>query len=157
MKLFSAYGAAQALERDRQTIERAVRGLTPDGYEGKSPRWRLARIVEALDARNNGATINHDLERKFAELEALYDGVQKAPTLAERRKRAQAFFPFLAEVESAMYADAKRCGEDSRLTHLRVAEHTRVNLVTLRHALGWNSDEVFAEFNKADPRVTDDD
>jgi hypothetical protein len=158
VKLFSAYGAAQALEKDRQTIERAVLDLTPDGYEGKSPRWRLARIVDRL-ARNNGAdvTASHDLQRKFAELEAQYNGIQNAPTLAERRKRARAFFPFLAEVESAMYADAKRHGEDPRMTHLRVAEHTRLNLFTLRQALGWTSDKIFAEFLKADPRVHDDD
>jgi hypothetical protein len=158
VKLFSAFGAAQVLEKDRQTIERVVRGLVPDGYEGKSPRWRLARIVEALNARKNGANaVNHDLQQKFAELEAQYNGIQNAPTIAERRSRVRAFFPFLAEVESAMYADAKRCGEDPRMTHLRVAEHTRLNLFTLRQALDWTCDKIFAEFQKADPRVHDDD
>jgi len=153
MKLFSAFGAADLLEKDRQTIKRAVRDLAPDAFENGKPRWKLARIVEALNAqaaRNKcaSAAVNHDLPRKFAELEAQYDGVQNAPTLAERRKRARAFFPFLAEVESAMYADAKRHGEDPRMTHLRVAEHTRQHLFTLRQALGWTFDEIWSEFNK---------
>ena len=78
VKLFSAYGAAQALEKDRQTIERAV-----------------------------------------------------------------------------MYADAKRHGEDPRAASLRIAEHTRLNVLTLREALGWNSDKAWAEFMKADRRVCD--
>jgi hypothetical protein len=157
--LFSINKAASLLERDRATLVRALRRVKPDGTERGQPRYTMRAIVAALaehGAGNNGATINHDLERKFAELEAMYDGVQSGPTLAERRKRARAFFAFLAEVESLMYIDAKRCGEDPRMTALRVAEHTRVNVVTLRHALGWNSDEVFAEFNKADPRLHDD-
>jgi hypothetical protein len=53
-----------------------------------------------------------------------------------------------------MYADAGRSGEDPRVTHLRVAEHTRQNV--LRDVLGWNSDETWAEFLKVDLRVRDD-
>jgi hypothetical protein len=161
-QLYSIYGAARALERDRGTIERAVRGLAPDAHDEQArPRWRLARIVEVLNARaarnrDADAAVNHDLQQKFARLEALYDGVQNAPTLGERRKRARAFFPFLAEVESAMYADAKRHGEDPAHTHLRVAEHTRLHLCTLRRALSWTYDKIFEEFLKAAPRVHED-
>jgi hypothetical protein len=159
---FSINRAADLLERDRQTLVRALRHVRPDGTERGQPRYTMRTITDALaahEAGNNGsnATLNHDLRRKFAELEALYNAVQNAPTLAERRKRAQPFFPFLAEVESAMYADAKRCGEDPRITGLRVPEHTRMNLFTLRHALDWSCDEIFAEFQKADPRMHDDD
>jgi hypothetical protein len=160
--LFSVNKAADLLERDRQTLVRALRHVRPDGTERGQPRYTMRTITDALaahEAGNNGADamVNQALQRKFAELEARYDGVQNAPTLAERRKRARAFFPFLAEVESAMYADAKRHGEDPRMSHLRVAEHTRLNLFTLRQALDWSWDEIFAEFLKADPRVHDDD
>jgi len=90
---------------------------------------------------------------------ARYDAVRTAPTLEKRRKLARAsFFPFLATVESAMYADAKRAPrEDPVITGLRVAEHTRLNVWTLRDALGWNRDEAWTEFLKADPRGRDDD
>jgi hypothetical protein len=60
----------------------------------------------------------------------------------------------VADMEGAMLADAKRGGEDPRTTELRIAEHTRINVLTLREALGWNSDEVWQEFLKAD-RVRD--
>jgi hypothetical protein len=100
--------------------------------------------------------VNDDLERQFAELEARYDAVRSAPTLDARRKLARAFFTLLANVEEEMYADAKRYGEDPAYTRLRVAEHTRVHLCTLRQALGWTYDKIFEEFLKADPRMHED-
>ena len=161
-QLVSAYAASRLLERDRQTIERAVRGLTPDTFQKGKPRWRLARIVERLNeraARNRTSdAMSHNLERRFAELEQRYDAVRAAPTLDERRALARtSFFPFLAEVESEMYSDARRSGEDPRVTALRVAEHTRLNVFTLRDVLGWTHEQAWAEFMKADPRVCDGD
>jgi hypothetical protein len=41
------------------------------------------------------------------------------------------------------------------MAQLRIAEHTRLNVLTLRDALDWNSDEAWAEFMKADRRVCD--
>jgi len=159
-QLYSAYGAARALERDRQTIERVTRDLVPDAHQKGQPRWRLARIVEALNAKAARAKpdpdISHDLQAKFDELEAQHDAIQNAPTLEDRRSLARSFFRFLAEVESAMRADGKRGGEDPRLTGLRCAEHTRLYVATLRHALGWNFDEAWREFMKADPRMRED-
>jgi len=116
--LVSAYAASRLLEKDRQTIERATRSLEPDGYERGKPRWRLARIVHALNARagrNNGGA-GADLERRFAELEKRYDAVRTAPTLDERRQLAPAFFAFLADTEDMMTADARQHSEDPRLT-----------------------------------------
>ena len=162
-QLVSAYAASRLLERDRQTIERAVRGLTPDTFQKGKPRWRLARIVERLNERaahnaRSSAAVNYDLERRFAELEQRYDAMRAAPTLDERRALARtSFFPFLAEVESEMYSDARRSGEDPRVTALRVAEHTRLNVFTLRDVLGWTHEQAWAEFMKADPRVCGDD
>ncbi|SDJ91656.1 hypothetical protein SAMN05216338_107317 [Bradyrhizobium sp. Rc2d] len=161
IQLVSAYAASRLLERDRQTIERATRGLKPDAFERGKPRWRLARIVDALQARamrTRGAStsVNDDLERQFAELEARYDAVRSAPTLDARRKMARAFFTLLADVEDAMCADAKRYGEDPAHTRLRIAEHTRVHLCTLRQALGWTYDKIFEDFVKADPKEHED-
>jgi hypothetical protein len=38
------------LERDRRTIRRALKAVPPDAYENGRPRWRLRKILEALDA-----------------------------------------------------------------------------------------------------------
>jgi hypothetical protein len=160
-QLVSAYAAARMLEKDRQTIERATRCLEPDGYERGQPRWRLARIVDALSARAGrgkgmNAEVDPDLQRKFDDLDERYRDVQNGQTLDERRKRARAFFVLVAAVETAMYADARRSGEDPRMAQMRAVEHTRLNVLTLREALGWNSDEAWAEFLKADNRVRND-
>ena len=159
-RLVSAYAASRLLERDRETIQRAVRGLAPDSYEKGKPRWRLARIVEALNppaarGKDNDGDISRDLQPMFDELDQRYRAVQNAPTLAERRQQARVFFPFVMEVEGAMYAEAKRRGENLRMAQLRIAEHTRLSVLTLRDALDWNSDEAGAEFLKADRRVCD--
>jgi hypothetical protein len=160
--LFSINKAADLLERDRATLVRALRHVKPDGHQRGQPRYTMRTITDALAAhegRNRGAdaAVNRDLQARFVELEKQYNAVQAAPTVEERRKKARTFFRFLAATEDAMIADARRSGEDPRLTSLRVAEHTRLHVATLRHALGWNFDEAWAEFMKADARVCDDD
>lgn len=57
-ELYSAYAASQALEKDRQTIVRALRDVPPDGKAGSQPRWKLATIVKALEAGPRGAGSN---------------------------------------------------------------------------------------------------
>ena len=152
--LFSVNKAADLLERDRQTLVRALRHVKPDGYERGHPRYTLKTITDALAVHQGGDDgISRDLQPMFDELDQRYRAVQDAPTLAERRQQARVFFSFVVEVEAAMYADAKRRGENLRIAQLRISEHTRLNVLTLRDALDWNSDEAWDEFMKADRRV----
>lgn len=120
-------------------------------------RRQVARSKSTSRPSRAVTPINHDLQQKLDVLDLQYMAVQTAPTLAERRKRAPAFFRLVAQVEAAMYADAKRNGEDPFVAALRVNEHSRLNVLTLRNVLSWNSDETWAEFMKADPRTRDDD
>lgn len=154
--LFSINKAADLLEKDRQTLVRALRHVKPDGHERGHPRYTLKTITDALAVHQGGGEgVSRDLQPMFDELDQRYRAVQNAPTLAERRQQARVFFSFVVEVEGAMYADAKRRGENLRMAELRIAEHTRLNVLTLRDALDWNSDEAWAEFMKADRRVCD--
>jgi hypothetical protein len=148
-QLYSVYGASRALERDRQTIERAVRGLTPDGSERGHPRWRLARIVEALSHRNARGSLPADqaLQDRFDRLDALDVRVRAAPTLPERRKLARELFVTLQGTDRAMREDARRSGEDRELTALRCDRHLQTVLWTLREPCGWSFDEIWSEFN----------
>jgi hypothetical protein len=148
-QLFSAYGAARVLERDRQTIERAVRGLAPDAYERGKPRWRLARIVEALSPRNSRASPSADqaVQDRFDQLDALDARVRSAPTLDERRTLVRELFVVLRDTERAMRDDARRSGEDARLTGLRCEEHVRVFLATLREPCGWDFERITKEYD----------
>jgi hypothetical protein len=154
--LFSINRAADLLEKDRQTLVRALRHVEPDGYERGHPRYTLKTITDALAVHRDGAEgVSRDLQPMFDELDQRYRAVQNAPTLAERRQQARVFFSLVVEIEGAMHADAKRRGENLRAAQLRIAEHTRLNVVTLRNALDWNSDEAWAEFMKADRRARD--
>ena len=150
-QLFSAYGAARVLEVDRETITRAVRGLAPDGFERKQPRWRLARIVEALSERNGRSSPsgNDALQARFDKLDALDARVRGAPTLAERRKLARELFVMLQDVDRAMRADGRRSGEDRELTSYRCDRHLQTALWTLREPCGWSFEEILAEYNSA--------
>jgi hypothetical protein len=150
-QLFSAYGAARVLEVDRETITRAVRGLAPDGFERQQPRWRLARIVEALSQRNGRASLSADqaLQDRFDQVDALDARVRAAPTLEQRRELVRELFVVLRDTDRAMRDDARRSGEDARLTGLRCEEHTRVFLATLREPCGWTFEKMLAAYNAA--------
>jgi hypothetical protein len=51
-KLFSEFAASTLLERDRQTIARALRNTPPDGKERGQPRWKMSTIVTAMERHN---------------------------------------------------------------------------------------------------------
>jgi hypothetical protein len=158
MQMFSVNRLAELFQRDRSTVVRALRGVRRDGGSADRPQYTVGTTSRALEehfaAKSGKVQIDTALQGRFDDLDAQYRAVQNGPTLTERRKLARAFFASVADMEGAMLADAKRGGEDPRTTELRIAEHTRINVLTLREALGWNSDEVWQEFLKAD-RVRD--
>jgi hypothetical protein len=94
MKLISAFGAADMLELDRQTVRRALRHVAPDGYEKKQPRWRMKTIIEAVDrhlGRNNIANVPTPatLDAFFNEFDTGCKELDRVPDLeARRRERA---------------------------------------------------------------------
>jgi hypothetical protein len=150
MRLFSAFGAADALERDRQTIKRALRGIPPDGHEGKQPRWRLKTILNAVDRHTgrNAAPSANELPPHVAALCTRLDGLLtkmlETKSVAEARKIMRSeYFSMLAETTRAMYAIA-----DSDRT-IYVMEHERLNLAVCRKPCGWSFDEILAEYDKA--------
>lgn len=150
-QLVSAYGASRLLERDRQTIERALRGLEPDAHERGQPRWRLARIVEALSERNGRSSTsgNGTLQARFDKLDALDARVRSAPTLHQRRKLARELFPVLADVDRLMRDDGRRSGEYRELTGHRCDRHMQTMLWTLHEPCGWSFEKILAEYNSA--------
>ena len=119
-QLVSAYAASRLLERDRQTIERATRGLTPDAFEKGKPRWRLARIVDALSraARNNGSShgepdrlrsrlgeIADELEQTHKELDAKRELIKAQPTLDAKQPHSRAAMKAFERLDS-LYKEA---------------------------------------------------
>jgi hypothetical protein len=117
-QLVSAYAASRLLERDRQTIERAVHHLAPDVYERGKPRWRLARIIDALAMKPQArreigkfrnryslrSKVLDDMRRTFEEEVAL---IGAEPSLEKRREMAVALAPLLQEYQTK-YLDVGR-------------------------------------------------
>ena len=55
METFTAHRAATLLERDRKTLDRALRHVPPDHRDGQGRDcWRLKTILDALAARAGG-------------------------------------------------------------------------------------------------------
>jgi hypothetical protein len=62
------------LERTRRTIKRALRHVPPDAYERGQPRWKLPRIIQALES--SGAPMTRHGRNGPDEVQALIDELQ---------------------------------------------------------------------------------
>jgi hypothetical protein len=159
MDEFSVNRLASMLDCDRQTLVRALKDTPADAGSERKPLFRVSTAVAALERHRgkpdgrrrpgNGvavADMNHDLQRMFVRLDDLRDKIENAATLKERREiMRKQFFPLLLETRRAMIKDGKAIAENDVWLTLRVAEHERLQLVTLRAVCGWNTDEVLAE------------
>jgi hypothetical protein len=162
MDEFSVNRLSVMLDCDRQTLVRALKDTPADAGTERKPLFRVSTAVAALDQHrgkpdrrrkpdNGGGNVDVELQRMFIRLDDLRDKIEKGTDTIEDRQRLtrEEFFPLLYETTLAMYEDSKRQGEDRDYGGLRIAEHERVQLVTMRHCCGWNSDEIMAEYNAA--------
>src|SRR5947208_842227 len=137
VKLFSAFGAADLLEKDRQTVRRALRHVAPHGFEGKNPRWRLPTIIAALDAhlgRNKGGLppMNARLADLFRKLDDADAAMRKIASLEGRRRVVrERLLPLMRQVDAAMRLDGRASGEPEMMTELRCDKHLQLFLIGL--------------------------
>ncbi len=146
MKLFSAFGAADLLERDRQTVRRALRHVPPDGHERKQPRWRLKTIIDAVDAhlgRNTTATppAGSTLQVLFDQFDTGCKNLAIMPDLKARRREAHRLIALLVELDRAMRADARSRREDELRASLRCDQHFRLAMRNFEQPCEWNHDQ----------------
>jgi hypothetical protein len=102
MQFFSVNGAAELLERDRRAVKHALRHIPPDTTVKNSPRWRLATIVNALQAysashgNGNRSSVSNggdnsyrdlvnELEAKFEAFEEGCERLEREPDITKRR------------------------------------------------------------------------
>jgi hypothetical protein len=100
-RLFSINAAADLLERDRQTLVRALRHVQPDGVERGAPRYTMRTITDALD-RNSGSYGGQDrlrsrlgeiadaLEEAHRELDTKRAIIARQPTLEAKQPHSRA-------------------------------------------------------------------
>jgi hypothetical protein len=95
-RLFSINGAADLLERDRQTLVRALRTVPADGHDKAGhPKWKMATIVQAMSA-SSGSTASprmtalaDALEETGAEVTAALEKLRSISDIAKRRRLAE--------------------------------------------------------------------
>src|SRR5262245_19994572 len=93
---FTAYAAADLLERDQRTIRRAMRGIPAEHVDERGhDQWRLATIIAALnrhagngrgEPRTTATAAADEIERLAGELERGLARVRREPELAKRRE-----------------------------------------------------------------------
>jgi hypothetical protein len=149
MKLFSAFAAADLLERDRQTVRRALRHVPPDGHERKQPRWRLKTIVDAVDAhlgRNTSATppAGSTLQLQFDQFDTGCRNLAMMPDLEARRRDARRLMAVLVELDRAMRADARARREEEMRASLRCDQHFRLAMRNFEQPCDWTQEQCWA-------------
>jgi hypothetical protein len=150
MKLFfSAFGAADLLERDRQTVRRALRHVPPDGYERKQPRWRLKTIIDAVDAhlgRNTTSTpsAGSTLQVMFDQFDGGCRNLAVMPDLKARRSEAHRLIALLVDLDKVMRADARARREDELRASLRCDQHFRLAMRNFEQPCEWTQEQCWA-------------
>jgi hypothetical protein len=152
VKLISAFGAADMLELDRQTVRRALRHEQPDGYEKKQPRWRMKTIIAAVEkhlGRNSVAAtpVSTALQALFDEFDSGCKELDRLPGLAARRRDASRLMAVLVELDNAMRADARARREDELRAALRCDEHFRLAMRNFERPCEWSQDDCWAVVN----------
>jgi hypothetical protein len=155
VKLFSAYAAAELLERDRQTLTRALRSTPADGQERGQPRWKMATIVEALEknslvlgGKGNGGGADPRLTPLYAQFDAAEMTLRKLSTLAKRRAFAvNTLRPIIMETQRMLQIVGKANGRDPEFTNLIADKMYLLALRGLEGPCGWSQDETWDAMN----------
>ena len=126
---------ALPIYRSNRTVTRALQGVPADEIRSGLKLWAMSTIIRCINERTqaplvNAASTNAELRELFEQLDDADAEMRAIESLAGRRAYARkTLLPLLHEVDRAMRADGKACGEDERLTPLRCDQHLRVFLV----------------------------
>jgi hypothetical protein len=155
MKLFSAFAAAELLERDRQTIIRALRNTAPDGRDGGHARWKMSTIVDALDrhgnsnsqSKGNSDAANANPPPEYAQYDAAFAALEALPTLPARRKAAVEIMPTLHAKIAALGRQGRDAGEHVDHTALRGDRVYQLMMLGFQSPCQWSHDQVWQNLN----------
>lgn len=148
---FSINRAASLLERTQRTVKRALRDTPPDSHERGQPRWRLARIVSALE-RNAARPANHgggsgdqlaECDAAFKEFDRRFDKMKAEPSLAKRRKLARSMAPLIARTIRLMRARDTACGLHPDHADLRGDKMFLLVMLGFEEPCAWTKSEVW--------------
>jgi hypothetical protein len=155
MKTFGINALAELLEKDRQTIVRALRGTPADDTERQQPRWRMATAVAALErhTRGNGFFSSGSREQEpalaslFAHFDRAYDLMKAMPNLDDRRRASMSLAPLIAETDAMLRAHGRAIGVGGELSDLRADKIRLLCMRGFETTCDWSFDEVHTHLN----------
>jgi hypothetical protein len=153
MKLFSAFAAAELLERDRQTIARALRSTPPDGKDGSHPRWKMSTIISAMErhSRASGSGVGDAGNRpESVQFTQACEAMRLLPTLVQRRAAAIEAMPLLVDAIKATRTHGLEMGENPETSAARGDLLCQTGLEGLAVACEWRNGEAWQHFDTAD-------
>jgi hypothetical protein len=146
--LFSAFAASELLEKDRQTIVRALRNTPPDGQERGQPRWKMSTIVAAMEKHNranDGGGSSGPNPPECAVFDLAFDKLVALPTLAARRKAAVKLVPLVDDMVQAIRTRGR--DEDWIVSGIRGDQCYQQALERIEAPCEWTHDQVWEIFN----------
>jgi hypothetical protein len=151
----SVNAAAEMLERTRRTVKRALRNTPPDSYEHGQPRWRLPKIIQALESSGapmtqpRYAVTGNDLvdqcDAAFAQFDAAFEKLKALPTLATRRAAAIKLFPMAEMAIAAMQARDAADGLHPDHVALRGDRVFHLLMIRFEGPCGWSRNQVWEQ------------
>jgi hypothetical protein len=155
MKTYSANQLAEMLEKDRGTIVRSLRNVSPDAETTKGrPTWKLATAARALEKHNraqdggsgnSGAAVANPPE--YAAYDRAFDKLEALPTLPARRKAAIAIMPMLHGMIAALRKQGHEVSQHPEHVELRGDRVYQLMMLGFQGPCEWTHDQVWANLN----------
>jgi hypothetical protein len=157
---FSISGAADALQRTRRTITRALRGTKPDSVDHGTAKWAMRTIIDCVNRKTQAPILNNkthgarselavEAEHAFAEFDLAMDNLIKLKTVEQRRVagRKMGKDNLLANVCSTMLARDLADGLDDEHARLRSQNVYMLCMQGFKRECGWTGLEAWPIFN----------
>jgi len=151
--LISENRAAQLLERDRQTIKRALRGVEPDGFEQGQPRYRIGTVMRAVAAhtsltgrsRSSGASSIEGelvaLEQADLDVKAFLERLAAEPDVRRRRAIVKSAGKVIGALDEAFGASIAAQGPDAATVYTPLRNETVASAINeLLRLCKWKLD-----------------
>jgi hypothetical protein len=159
--LFSVSGASEATGRSRRTVLKALANVRPDAIRSGLRLWSMKKVISAINNYTEAplltaGSVSGELQPLFDQLDAADAEMRRIGSLKGRRAYArETLLPLLHEVDAAMRADGRACGEQELLTQLRCDQHLRVFLVSglgpqATGGCDWSPEQCWDAYNAGD-------
>jgi hypothetical protein len=160
---FSISGAADALQRTRRTITRALRGTKPDSVDHGVAKWAMRTIVDSVNRKTQAPILNansrgdqselaDEAETAFKAFDDAMAALIKLKTVEQRRAAGREIGKqnLLANVCSTMLERDLADGLDDEHAHLRSQNVYMLCMQGFKLHCEWTGLQAWPIFNGGD-------